>query len=295
VSKKKEYNALLNFGTEDCHFQCAGFELDLTYPVIMGILNITPDSFSDGGMFFEKNKALDHALKMQSDGAQVIDIGAASTRPGAEEIPPAEQLQRIEDVVKVLAKKINIPISIDTTSSLVAKRCLDLGVSIINDISALRTDAVLGEVVAQYKAGVILMHMQGEPATMQKSPEYKDVILEITQFLDKSVKHAMSFGIDKQSIIIDPGIGFGKTTEHNLAIIKFLSDFKVIGMPILVGTSRKSFIGNILDAPISERQSGTLTSNIIAVLNGANILRVHDVKSANQMLKVTDAIYKQSI
>jgi len=262
----------------------------LKHVQIMGILNVTPDSFSDAGVYFSKDVAIEHALAMENEGADIIDIGAESTRPGADMVSDAEQLRRIEDIVKTLAKKLKIPISIDTSSSEVAKRCLDLGASIINDISALRKDPKLGPVIAKYNAGAVLMHMKGTPRTMQQNPQYDDLILEIIDFLRKAKAKAISCGIKEDNIIIDPGIGFGKTTEHNLSILKFLSSFKILGSPILIGTSRKSFIGDVLGLPISERAFGTAASCVIAILNGAKILRVHDVKQIKQVTALTEAI-----
>lgn len=277
-------------------FKCRNFELDLSQgPCIMGILNVTPDSFSDGGVYFDKALAIEHAIRMQEEGAEIIDIGAQSTRPGAVEVPPDEQLKRIEKIVKVLGKKLKVPISIDTSSAIVAAKCLDLGASMINDIYALRQDSELGSLIARHKAGVVLMHMQKNPQTMQKNPVYKNVILEITEFLKKVVKNAISEGIAPESIMIDPGIGFGKTTEHNLKIISFLSEFKAIDKPIMIGTSRKSFIGNILGNPINEREFGTAASIAISVLNGADVLRVHSVAQAKDVVRLTQAIKKQRL
>jgi len=262
----------------------------LKHVQIMGILNVTPDSFSDAGVYFSKDVAIEHAIAMENEGADIIDIGAESARPGSDTVSDTEQLRRIEDIVKTLAKKLKIPISIDTSSSEVAKRCLDLGASIINDISALRKDPELGSVIAEHNAGVVLMHMKGTPRTMQQNPQYEDLISEIIDFLRKAQAKAISYGIKEDNIIIDPGIGFGKTTEHNLNILKFLSSFKILGSSILIGTSRKSFIGNVLGLPVSERDIGTAASCVIAILNGAKILRVHDVKQIKQVVALTEAI-----
>ncbi len=287
--------ALLNYEKNAFRVKCRNYELKIvTRTQIMGILNVTPDSFSDGGEYFDTDTALKYALKMEAEGADIIDIGAESTRPGADSIKTEEQLRRIEKVVKVLGKRLKIPISIDTSNSVVAKRCLDLGASIINDISALRKDPKLGLLIAKYKAGVILMHMKGAPRNMQKNPEYKDLIPEIISFLKQAKKRAQKSGIKENSIIIDPGIGFGKTTEHNLKIIKFLSCFKVLRSPILIGTSRKSFIGNVLNVPVEERGFGTAASIVFSILNGAKIIRVHNVKQMRQVARLTDAINNQS-
>lgn len=277
-------------------FKCRDFKIDLTKTArIMGILNVTPDSFSDGGAYLDQRKALDHAQKMQSDGADIIDIGAESTRPGARPVSASEQLKRIEAIVRLLGKKLKIPVSIDTSSSIVAKHCLDLGASIINDVYALRKDNKLGKMIARYKAGVVLMHMKNPPKTMQQNPEYDNVVLEIVNFLHKVKQKALEFGISEQSIMVDPGIGFGKTTEHNLKIINHLDKFKILKSPILIGTSRKSFIGNVLNKQVNERALGTAVSVAVSFLNGANVVRVHDVSQAKETLALTWQITKQGL
>ena len=278
------------------YFKCRDFIINLSKtPRIMGILNVTPDSFSDAGAYFDKSRAVEHALQMQSEGADIIDIGAESTRPGARSISAAEQLKRIEGIVKILGKKLKIPVSIDTASSIVAKRCLDLGASIINDVYALRKDSKLAKLIARYKAGVVLMHMKKTPRTMQQNPDYDNVVLEIIKFLDKVKQKALESGIPEESIMLDPGIGFGKTTEHNLKIINHLSKFRVLKSPILIGTSKKSFIGNVLNKQVNERGLGTAISVVISVLNGANVVRVHDVKQTKEALKFTWQITKQGL
>ncbi|MFH2137566.1 MAG: dihydropteroate synthase [Candidatus Omnitrophota bacterium] len=293
VSSKKIKRMLKHGSPASLIFKCGEFTLDLSERVqVMGVLNVTPDSFSDAGKYFDKEKALEHALRMEADGADIIDIGAESTRPGSSLVSPQQQLERIEEIVEVLGKKLRIPISIDTTYSVVAKRCLDLGAAIINDICALKSDPQMGKIIAQYKAGVILMHMQGTPQTMQDNPQYQDVIDDICKFFVEAKKRALSFGIEPERMAIDPGIGFGKTIEHNLQIIKFLSQFKVLGVPLLIGTSRKSFIGKILDVPVEERDFGTAASVAISVINGANIIRVHDVKKMKQVVKLSEEINK---
>ncbi|MFH1092538.1 MAG: dihydropteroate synthase [Candidatus Omnitrophota bacterium] len=278
------------------YFKCRDFNINLSgTPRIMGVLNVTPDSFSDAGVYFDKGKALAHAQAMQSEGADIIDIGAESTRPGARSVSATRQLKRIESIVKILGKKLKIPISIDTASSVVAQRCLDLGASIINDVYALKKDGKLGKVIARYKAGVVLMHMKKNPRTMQHSPEYDNIMLEIIEFLDKAKQKALDAGIPEESIILDPGIGFGKTTEHNLKIINHLAKLKVLKSPILIGTSKKSFIGNVLQKQVNDRGLGTAVSVVIAVLNGANAVRVHDVKQTKEALKLTWQITKQGL
>ncbi|MBI4846081.1 MAG: dihydropteroate synthase [Candidatus Omnitrophica bacterium] len=284
----------LSYSGEPKIFACGKYKLDLSRrPLIMGILNVTPDSFSDGGIYFEKGKAIDHAFEMEKDGADIIDIGAESTRPGSMPIGALEQLKRLEGIVKILGKKLKIPISIDTSELMVAKRCLDLGASIINDVCALRKDKQLGAVIAGYNAGVILMHMKKNPRTMQQKPQYKDVINELIRFLQAAKKRAVKYGIKRENIILDPGIGFGKTTEHNLKIINFLEKFKVLGCALLVGTSRKSFIANILGLPAGEREFATAASIVCAMINGANILRVHNVRQMREVVLMTQAIREQ--
>ena len=285
-----------NYTDKTYRFICREYSLKLSYPpLIMGVLNVTPDSFSDGGRFFDEQRALKHALRMEREGADIIDIGAESTRPGAKRVSAAEQLRRIEKIVGVLSKRLDIPISIDTSSSLVARKCLERGASIINDIYALRRDKKLAAVAAEYNAGLILMHMKGTPATMQKKPEYKDVIKEVIDFLARAKKQALSAGVKKENIILDPGIGFGKTTEHNLKLLNRISRFKPLGSPLLIGTSRKSFIGQVLDVPVKKRDAGTAISLVFAALNGAKIVRVHNVKEMKQAITLCDAIIREKI
>ncbi|MCM8766185.1 MAG: dihydropteroate synthase [Candidatus Omnitrophica bacterium] len=268
------------------------FLLDLgkrTY--LMGILNITPDSFSDGGRFFDKpQEAINHALKMEEEGADIIDVGGESTRPGAKPVPPEEELRRVIPVVKILRRRLRIPISIDTRKAKVAQEAMEAGADIVNDVSALRYDPEMRRVISRYQVPVIIMHMKGTPRTMQKNPVYKDLIPEIIDYLEKSINLAKEAGIKEENIIIDPGIGFGKTVEHNLIILKNLFQFKILGRPILVGTSRKSFIGKLLNVDVEERIYGTIASCILALINGAKILRVHDVKEVKQAVKLIDEI-----
>ena len=253
----------------------------------MGILNVTPDSFSDGNLFFDAGKAINHARQMVKDGADIIDVGGESSRPGSEPVSEDEELRRVSQIIKKLKDEIKVPISIDTYKPKVAEECIKLGASIINDINGLRNEEMI-KVAAKYKVPVIIMHMKGNPKTMQKNPEYEDVVKEIKQFLAQQIKKAKKAGIN--DIIIDPGIGFGKTTEHNLEILKNLNKFKELNCPILVGPSRKSFIGNITGLPVNERLEGTIAAISIAIMNGANIVRVHDVKECKRAVMVADAI-----
>ncbi|HDM08739.1 MAG TPA: dihydropteroate synthase [Candidatus Omnitrophica bacterium] len=259
---------------------------------IMGILNITPDSFSDGGKYLDISKAVDRAMEMVDQGVDIIDIGGESTRPGAKSVSVDEELQRVIPVITAIRKKINIPLSIDTQKAEVAKQAIKAGADIINDVSALRFDPMMAEVVRKFNVPVILMHMKGRPRTMQRAPKYGDVVSEIYNFLANRIEWAKQRGIDEDKIIIDPGIGFGKTLEHNLEILRRLREFRSLGRPILIGTSRKSFIGMILNLPPQERLNGTLASCALAIANGADILRVHDVKEVKELAKVMDRLVR---
>ncbi len=257
----------------------------------MGVLNVTPDSFSDGGLYLSKNRAVEHALKMQDEDADIIDIGGESTRPGAERVSAKEEIKRVVPVIEKLVKKIKIPISIDTYKSAVAKAALSAGASIVNDISGLRFDTKMPEVIAQYQVPVVIMHIKGTPKNMQKDPAYKALIPEIMDYLRGGIEIAQRAGVAKDKIIIDPGIGFGKTVEHNLEIIKYLNEFTGFEKPILLGPSRKSFIGKTLgDLTVTERFEGTAAAIAIGIFNGANIVRVHDVKAMVRVAKIADGI-----
>ncbi len=258
--------------------------------LLMGVLNVTPDSFSDGGQFFEREKAIAHGFKMVEEGADVIDIGGESTRPGSKPLALEEELQRVLPVIETLAKETDVPISIDTYKSEVARRAIEAGAEIINDISGLHFDPDLARIAAKEKTPLILMHIRGTPETMQKDIHYHSLFSEIIAYLQEGIRRAESAGVHPEQIVIDPGIGFGKTLEHNLLILKHLSEFRVLGKPILLGTSRKTFIGKILDTPPDQRLEGTLSSIVIGVLNGAHIIRVHDVLPAKRAIAVADAI-----
>ena len=259
----------------------------------MGILNITPDSFYDGGKYCSLSKAERRAREIEEEGADIIDIGGASMRPGSNAPSVDEEIKRVIPVIKKIINKINIPISIDTYRAEVAKQALDLGVSIVNDITALRGERQMARVIAEYNVPVILMHMKGTPSTMQKKPRYENVINEIKKFLQERIDFATSRDIQENNILIDPGIGFGKRLEDNLAIIRKLKGFHSLDKPLVLGVSRKSFIGTVLDLPIEERLLGTAASLTSAIMNGANILRVHDVAEMLQVTKMTDAILRQ--
>ncbi|MDA8170895.1 MAG: dihydropteroate synthase [Nitrospiraceae bacterium] len=258
---------------------------------IMGILNVTPDSFSDGGLYLEPEKAVERALRMAGEGADIIDIGGESTRPGAAALSAEVEIGRTLPVIEAIKKGAQIPVSIDTCKAAVASAALDAGADIINDISAMRFDAAMPGLAARSGAPVILMHMKGTPADMQKNPRYDALIPEILDYLRVSIRLAVDAGVEEEKIIIDPGIGFGKTMEHNLEILKNLESFTGLGKPVLVGPSRKAFIGHILGgAPPADRLEGTIAAATIAIMNGANILRVHDVKEVSKAARVADAI-----
>lgn len=261
-----------------------------TGPLVMGILNVTPDSFSDGGEFLDADKAIEHGLKMAADGAAIIDIGGESTRPNSQPVPPAEQINRVVQVIKALSEKTDVPISIDANDVSVAKAALDAGASIINDITAL-SDERMGKLAARRGAPVILMHMLGTPATMQTEPKYQDVVAEVLDYLLARAKRAEQFGIAKEHIFIDPGIGFGKTLQHNLTLLKNIDKFVASGYRVLVGTSRKSFIGKITakEDP-AKRIFGTAATVALCAAAGVSILRVHDVPQMVEVINVTKAI-----
>jgi dihydropteroate synthase len=262
----------------------------------MGILNITPDSFSDGGLYFDKSIAVKRAFQMVEEGADIIDIGGESTRPGSEPITIDEELRRTISVIESLANRIKIPMSIDTYKSEVAKRALDAGASMVNDISGLRLDPKMPDIVSEYKVPVVIMHVKGTPRDMQQNPFYEALIPEIMDYLRAGMIIAKQAGISEDMIVIDPGIGFGKTFGHNLQIIHNLQEFTQLRKPVLIGPSRKSFIGKILgNAPVTERFEGTAAAVAISILNGANIIRAHDVKEIVKVAKVADAIKKEKI
>lgn len=265
---------------------------------IMGVLNVTPDSFSDGGFFFSFEDAVCQGQKLFEDGADILDIGGESTRPFSDPVSEEEEIRRVVPVIERLANRISIPISIDTTKASVARQAIKAGASMINDISSLRFDSKMADVAVEYRAPVILMHMLGTPKSMQTEPVYVDPITEIKAFLEKAVDRAENQGISRSKIIIDPGIGFGKTLEHNLLLIKYLKEFKTLDVPIMIGTSRKAFLRNILKDPSAEDidpestmvETGSQASVAAAVLNGAHMVRVHDVANTRITVKIVDAI-----
>lgn len=271
---------------------CAGKILSFDIPRVMGIVNVTPDSFSDGGQHSTTESAIAHALQLVSEGADMLDIGGESTRPGAKEISEAEELQRVIPVIEALAKQITIPIAIDTSKPGVMRAAVNAGASIINDVFALRRDDAL-DVAAELKVPVILMHMQGEPGSMQAAPHYDDAVTEVHSFLTQRIFACEMAGISKKNIVIDPGFGFGKSLEHNLALLAQLRRFVEMGVPVLAGLSRKSMIGNLTGRDVNDRVYGSVAAALIAAQNGAKIIRVHDVAATVDALKVWNAVSRQ--
>ena len=262
----------------------------------MGILNTTPDSFSDGGRHVDKESAVARGLKMAEEGADIIDIGGESTRPGSEPVSIDEELRRTIPVIEELSKKVPIPLSIDTYKAKVAQKALEAGASMVNDISGLRFDAAMPEVIARYKVPVVMMHIKGKPRNMQNDPAYEALIPEIMDYFRISIRLAKKFGIPEDLMIIDPGIGFGKTFDHNLEILNNLEQFTLLEKPLLVGPSRKAFIGKILDnTPATDRIEGTAAAVAVSIMKGANIVRVHDVKEMARVAKVVDAIRREKV
>ena len=260
---------------------------------VMGILNVTPDSFSDGAKFIDLDAAIKHGMEMAEQGADIIDVGGESTRPGADPVSADEEIQRTEPVIRELSKRIDIPLSIDTTKADVARRALDAGAEIVNDISALRADPEMVDVAVSYQAPVVLMHMLGSPKTMQQDICYDSLIDDITEFLKERIDFAINNGVERNKIIIDPGIGFGKSVGNdNFEIIREMRSFASLGLPVLVGPSRKAFIGRLLDAEVDERDIGTLATVSIAIHNGANIVRVHNVAQTKMAAKVADSVIR---
>jgi dihydropteroate synthase len=267
--------------------------------LVMGVLNVTPDSFSDGGKFFDAQRAVQHALAIESDGADIVDVGAESTRPGSEEISAAEELSRLLPVLEGLRGKLKIPISVDTQKATVAEMALDAGAEIVNDISGLRTDPELARVATRHGAALILMHMRGTPRTMQRGPFARDVTRDVVNGLRQSITTAKKWGVPRSQIVIDPGIGFGKNYAQNYELLAKLPDLAKLGYPLMVGTSRKGFLGATLakngkPAPAEERIWGTAATVAASILNGAHLVRVHDVAEMKQIALVTDALLSAS-
>ena len=260
----------------------------------MGVINVTPDSFSDGGLFLDAGKAIACGLEMARCGADIIDVGGESTRPGASPVSAEEELKRIAPVITGLRRQTDIMLSADTAKAEVAKWALEHGVEIINDISGLTSDPRIAEMITRADAGLILMHIKGTPRTMQKDPNYEDVVSEVRDFLSEASSRAEAAGVAPDSILLDPGIGFGKSVEHNLQLINRLGSLSALGKPILIGTSRKSFIGRLLDVPGEERLHGTSASVAASILRGAHVVRVHDVPEMIHVARLTDAILNET-
>jgi dihydropteroate synthase len=264
--------------------------LDLPLPCIMGVLNVTPDSFSDGGRYLETAAAVAHGRRLAADGACIIDIGGESTRPGAGSVSASVESSRVLPVVEELHASVGAALSIDTSKAAVARAALAAGATMVNDVSALRADAAMVDVVGEAGCPVCLMHMQGVPRTMQQDPSYDDVVGEVLAFLDERLAFAVAHGIREEQVLLDPGIGFGKTLEHNLLLIKHLDRLAALGRPLVLGTSRKRFLGAVLGAEPDQRTIGTVATTVIGLLKGAAIFRVHDVKPNVEALRVVQAV-----
>lgn len=269
--------------------QCAHRTLSFESPVIMGILNVTPDSFSDGGLYTSLDSALRQAEKMQTDGAEIIDIGGESTRPGAHAVTEFEELSRVIPIIEKLNQELDVVISVDTSKAVVMKEAASAGAGLINDVMALQADGAL-EAAAETDLPVCLMHMQGEPGSMQTGPQYDNVVLEVIAFLQQRAEQCISTGINKNKIIIDPGFGFGKTLAQNISLFKHITNLKALGYPVLVGASRKSMLGQITGKDIDDRLAGSLALATLATVNGAAIIRVHDVAETADVVKVAKAL-----
>ena len=262
------------------------------WPKLMGIVNVTPDSFSDGGQFFDPARAVVQCLRLAEEGADLLDVGGESTRPGAQAVGADEEIRRVVPVIAEAARRVSIPISIDTTKAAVAERALDAGAVIVNDISGLRFDPRMPGVCARSQAGIICMHMQGTPETMQMDPHYKDVVAEVADFLAERVTALEQHGIERERIVIDPGIGFGKTPEHNLEILKNIARFRALGRPVLIGHSRKRFLEKLLGRKLDETSAATIGVAVAAALAGADLLRVHDVRATRDALTACWAVLR---
>lgn len=269
---------------------CRGRTLDLSRAAVMGILNITPDSFSDGGVFFDPDTAVAHARAMVEAGAAIVDVGGESTRPGARPVSTQQELDRVIPVIERLAKEISVPISIDTFKPEVMRAAVAAGAGFINDVYALRVDGAL-EAAVQLRVAVCLMHMQGAPRTMQDDPHYHDVVTDVREFLAARVQAAQQAGIPRADIVVDPGFGFGKTLEHNLSLLRNLDALTALGLPVLAGLSRKAMIGKALGLPMEQRLHASVALALVAVQNGARIIRVHDVAPTVQAIRMWETVH----
>lgn len=265
-------------------------EHDLTFPCVMGVLNVTPDSFSDGGLFVHPEAALRQGAAMAADGAAIVDVGGESTRPGSDPVSIDQEIARVVPIVEALHGSIAARISVDTSKAEVARRALAAGAAIVNDVTALRGDPAMAEVVAESGCPICLMHMLGEPRTMQEDPRYDNVVDEVLRFLEERLAVALAAGVHEQQVLLDPGIGFGKTLEHNLLLLRHLERFVALGRPVVLGTSRKRFLGAILDAEPQERLFGTVATTVMGAQAGAAVFRVHDVRPNVEALRVAEAV-----
>jgi dihydropteroate synthase len=262
------------------------------FPKLMGIVNVTPDSFSDGGEFLDQTRAIEQCLRLVDDGADLLDVGGESTRPGAVPVGEEEEIRRVVPVIAEVARRVSVPISIDTTKAAVARHALDAGAAIVNDISGLRFDPHMPELCAHAQAGIVCMHMQGTPQTMQIDPRYTDVVREVADYLAQRLAALEACGIARERVVIDPGIGFGKTPDHNLTILKNIARFRALGRPVLIGHSRKRFLAKILGRTLDETSAATLGVSVAAALAGADLLRVHDVRATRDVLAACWAVLR---
>jgi len=272
-------------------FRARQFEFVFPRPTaVMGVVNVTPDSFSDGGEFLDANAAVARALKLVAQGAEILDLGGESTRPGAEPVSAAEELRRVLPVIERLAGRVNVPISIDTMKPAVARAALAAGASIVNDVAANREDPLMWQVVAEFKAGYVCMHARGTPKIMQENPVYSDVVREVAGFFQERLGRLTASGVSADQVVLDVGIGFGKTAEHNLQLLANLRSFTTMARPLLIGVSRKSFIGKLLGADLKERLPASLACACLAVESGAQMVRTHDVAETAQAVRMTEAV-----
>ncbi len=283
-------NAIRDLARAPSVWSTARGTIDLERPALMGILNITPDSFSDGGRFQDRDAALRRIEELRSEGADIIDIGGESTRPGARPVSTQEELERVLPIVEAARRGSDVAISIDTTKTEVARAALEAGAEIVNDISGLQFDPEIGDLAAQHGAGLVLMHMRGEPRTMQEEIHYDDLLGEVQEELAAAVRRALDAGCARDQLVVDPGIGFGKTAEQSLTLLAHVDRFAELGLPVMVGPSRKSFIGKILGLPVDMRVEATIAACVVALLRGVRIFRVHDVAAVRRALEMAEEI-----
>ncbi len=286
------WKALSNYlAPEPRPWKLADREIELDATLVMGVLNVTPDSFSDGGRYLDRTKAVQRAMGMVEEGADIIDVGGESTRPYSNEVDVEEEARRVIPVIEELSSRTEVPISVDTRHHQVAKAALEAGAEIVNDVSGLHDEGMV-EVVARRRAGAVVMHMLGDPGSMQNNPVYGDVVGDISLFLDERARAAQDKGVDPRAILLDPGIGFGKSLEHNLQIVVRLREFRCLGKGLLVGASRKGFIGKVLGQDVDDRKEGSLAVASIAMMNGASVIRAHDVKETKMVARMVDAVHR---